>query len=81
MEKQENAFSVWANWVLQIDDPDVTGGDLTAARLSVHVRALLWKLYSEDMGVINVMLRLEERIDAGLLQIKNEVCIVLKINL
>lgn len=74
MDKQEKAFTIWANSVLQPDDERVVlASDLASKRLGARVRALLWRLYSEDEGVITVMLRLEQRINEGLLRTRNEV--------
>jgi hypothetical protein len=74
MEKQEKAFKVWANSVLEPLDGHLLNADsLADKRMAARVRALLWKLYSEDEGVISVMVRLEQRIDGGHLRLKNEV--------
>ena len=74
MDKQETAFTIWANSVLQPDEEQVVlADDLASKRLAARVRALLWRLYSEDEGVISVMLRLEKRINEGLLRTRNEV--------
>ncbi len=74
MDKQETAFTVWANSILQPDEEQVVlASDLASKRLGARVRALLWRLYSEDEGVITVMLRLEQRINEGLLRTRNEV--------
>ena len=74
MDKQETAFTIWANSVLQPDEEQVVlANDLASKRLAARVRALLWRLYSEDEGVISVMLRLEQRITEGLLRTRNEV--------
>ena len=77
MDKQEKAFTIWANSLLQPDDEQVvTATDLASKRLGARVRALLWRLYSEDEGVITVMLRLEQRINEGLLRTRNEVSLL-----
>lgn len=84
MEKQERAFTVWLNSVLQPTDESPAGNeDLAAKRMAARVRAALWRLYTEDAGVISVMLRLERHIDAGFLKMKDEVsrCMPLKRNL
>ena len=74
MDKQEKAFTIWANSVLKLEDERVVIAiDLASKRLGARVRALLWRLYSEDEGVITVMLRLEQRINEGLLRTRNEV--------
>jgi hypothetical protein len=74
MEKQEKAFKAWANSVLEPLDGHLLNADsLADKRMAARVRALLWKLYSEDEGVISVMVRLEQRIDGGHLRLKNEV--------
>lgn len=74
MDKQEKAFLIWANSVLQPDEERVvTADDLASKRLAARVRAQLWRLYSEDEGVITVMLRLEQRINEGLLRTRSEV--------
>ena len=75
MEKQEKAFTVWANSVLRPLDVDLlqTHTSLSDGRMAARVRAMLWRLYSEDEGVISTMVRLEERIDGGHLRLKHEV--------
>ena len=74
MDKQERGFTVWLNAVLLPSEEGLTGADsLATLQLAARVRALLWKLYSEDEGVINVMLRLEKRIDDSFLRMKEEV--------
>ena len=74
MDKQETAFTVWANSILQPDEEQVVlASDLASKRLGARVRALLWRLYSDNEGVITVMLRLEQRINEGLLRTRNEV--------
>lgn len=74
MDKQEAAFTLWANTVLQPDEEHVLSAKaLSSRRLGARVKGLLWKLYSEDEGVISVMLRIEQRISEGLMRTKNEV--------
>ena len=74
MDKQERGFTVWLNSVLLPSEEAPTGADsLATMQLAARVRALLWKLYSEDEGVINVMLRLEKRIDDSFLRMREEV--------
>jgi len=74
MEKQEKALKVWANSVLQpLDGHLLLADSLADKRMAARVRALLWRLYSEDQGVISTMVRLEGRIDGGHLRLKNEV--------
>lgn len=77
MEKQERAFTIWLNAVLQPTD-EVLGEDdsLAAKRVAAQVRGLLWRLYSEDDGVVSVMLRLEQRIDSGFIRMKEEVSLL-----
>ena len=74
MERQERAFTVWLNAVLQPTD-EVLGEEnsLAAKRAAAKVRGLLWRLYSEDDGVVSTMLRLEQRIDSGFMRMKEEV--------
>ena len=77
MDKQEKAFAIWANSLLQPDeDRVVQESDLASKMLSAQVRGVLWRLYSEDEGVISVMLRLEQRINDGLLRTKSEVTLL-----
>ena len=73
MEKQEKACTVWLNSLLQPAADATFGDNLATKRLAAKLRALLWKLYSEDEGVISVMLRLEKRIDDGFLRLREEV--------
>lgn len=74
MDKQEGAFTLWANSVLQPDEEHILrDSDLATKRLCARIRGLLWRLYTEDEGVITVMLRIEQRINDGLLRTKSEV--------
>lgn len=74
MEKQERAFTVWANSVLQPDEAHANGGlDLASQQLRARSRALLWSLYSQDEDMITVMIHIEQRVNEGLLCTKNEV--------
>jgi hypothetical protein len=42
-------------------------------RLEARVRGQIWHLYCADAGLIDVMTRLEARIDKGFLRLKDEV--------
>jgi len=78
LEKQEKAFGVWLNAALAPPPPggrDSSGGDggLAAKRLEARVRGALWHLYCGDATVLEVVTRLEKRVDEGFLRLKPEV--------
>lgn len=74
MEKQEAAFMVWLNHVLAPGHEQAASReDLASLRVEARARGLLWRLYTEDAGVIAVMVRLERRIDDGFLRMRDAV--------
>ncbi len=74
MEKQEKAFTTWLNSMLTPqpmeaeDDPG-----LAAQRLEARVRGQIWHLYCADADIIDVVTRLEQRVDKGFLRLRDEV--------
>eukprot|EP00887_Chlorella_sp_A99_P006848 scaffold2.g6848.t1 len=70
MDKQERALCAWANSILL---PVAERQDqLSARRLTARVRGLLWRTYSQDKDLISLMVRVEQRIDAGYLRLRDE---------
>ena len=80
LEKQERAFTAWLNHALS---PEAAAGDgagggcqeggLAGGRLAARVRGLIWRLYCGDAQIIDIVTRLEARIDEGFLRLKDEV--------
>ena len=73
MEPQERAFTAWLNNVLDPPGDDATRGSMAVQRSTARVRGLLYRLYSQDEGVIATMARLEQHIDDGFLCMRDPV--------
>ena len=67
-------MQVWLNSVLA----PVKAGELAheqalaGRRLTARVRGLLWRLYSQDAGLVATMMRVEARIESGQFRLKEE---------
>ncbi|KAK9814207.1 hypothetical protein WJX72_002306 [[Myrmecia] bisecta] len=72
MDKQERAFTAWLNSVLVPGRNDEAADALAARRLAARMRGVLWRLYSQDAEIISVMVKVESRIDAGFLRMRDE---------
>ena len=76
MGKQEAALTAWLKTVLvpaKATEEGSTSRALAAGRMAAKARGLLWHLYSSDSAVIATMLKVEKRIDAGQLRLRDEV--------
>ena len=76
MEKQERAFQAWLNSRLSVAPSTGSGLEspaLAARRMAAQVEGLLWQLYSQDQQLVAAMLKVEARIDAGRLRLRDEV--------
>ena len=76
MDKQEAALTAWLNTVLvpaKATEEGSTSRALAAGCMAARARGLLWHLYSSDSAVIATMLKVEKRIDAGQLRLRDEV--------
>ena len=76
MEKQERALQAWLNRrliVAPVTDDGLKSPALAARRMAAQVEGLLWQLYSQDQQLVAAMLKVEARIDAGRLLLRDEV--------
>ena len=76
MDKQEAALTAWLNMVLvpaKATEEGPASRALAAGRTAAKARGLLWQLYSSDNAIIATMLKVEKRIDAGQLRLRDEV--------
>lgn len=75
MQKQERSFTSWLNSLLSPSSATEVGADasLQAKRVAAQMKGRVWHLYTENSDVATVMLKLEQRIDSGLLRFKDEV--------
>lgn len=76
MEKQERALQAWLNSRLSVAPKTGNGLELpalAARRMAAQVEGLLWQLYSQDQQLVAAMLKVEARIDAGRLRLRDEV--------
>lgn len=75
MQKQEAALQVWLNSMLAPVKADVLAHEqaLAGRRLTARVRGLLWRLYSQDAGLVATMIRVEARVESGKFRLKEEV--------
>lgn len=75
MQKQERSFTNWLNSLLSPSPATEIGADasLQAKRVAAQMKGLVWHLYTGNSEVATVMLKLEQRIDSGLLRFKDEV--------
>ena len=76
MEKQERALQAWLNSRLNVAPLTGDGLELpalAARRMAAQVEGLLWQLYSQDQQLVTAMLKVEARIDARRLHLRDEV--------
>jgi hypothetical protein len=76
MQKQERCFTTWLNSLLSPMPATDVGADasLQAKRVAAQMKGLVWHLYTGNSEVAEIMLKIEQRVDAGLLRMKDEVC-------
>lgn len=76
MDKQELAFKAWLNTILLPAAAEQAGSGqhaLASRRLAARVRGQLWCIYQRDEQFRDTMLRVEERVLAGGLRMRDEV--------
>jgi hypothetical protein len=76
MQKQERAFTAWLNARLAPPKPPAEAAEaqaLASKRAAARVRGILWRMYSADASTIGVMMRVEAKIDAGHIRMREEV--------
>ena len=75
LQREEAALQAWLNSLLApVKDGVVAQQSAMAGRrVTARIRGLLWHLYSRDAELAAAMMRIEARIDAGHLRIRDEV--------